>query len=64
MRSDEDYLIHYSIFFVSNTHVTVISHSQKSSVLIRALILNKELSLLILTNSWNLSLLFIDSLLN
>ena len=51
MRSDKDYLIHYSMFFASNIYVIVISHSQKFSVLVRASILDKELSLLMLINS-------------
>ena len=44
MKSNKDYLIYCSTFFSSNTHVTVVFHSQKFSVLVKVLILDKELS--------------------
>ena len=61
MRDDKDYLIYYSMFFAFNIHVIVISHFWKFLTLVKVLILDKELFLLILINSWNLLLLFIDS---
>ena len=64
MKSDKDCLIHCSTFFASNTYIIVISNSWKFLILIRVLILDQELSLLMLANSWDLTLLFIDSSLN
>ena len=51
MKSDEDHLIYCSIFFAFNIYVTVIFHFQKFSTLVKTLILDKELSLLMLINS-------------